>query len=95
MKFTTGNLMVLDIYVPTFNLAFEYQGHHHYHDSKLFGGCMSHQQRDYEKHHLSGSHGITLIEVPYWWQRDKDSLATTLHKYRPDISSLELVQTSM
>jgi hypothetical protein len=29
--------------------------------------------------------GITLIEIPYWWDGSIDSLANTIHKYRPDL----------
>src|SRR5688572_26691703 len=27
--------------------------------------------------------GVTLIEVPYWWDRTKGSLEATVHKVRP------------
>lgn len=29
--------------------------------------------------------GITLIPIPFWWDRTLPSLAATIHKYRPDI----------
>jgi hypothetical protein len=29
--------------------------------------------------------GITLIEIPYWWDFEADSLIATIHSYRPDI----------
>jgi hypothetical protein len=29
--------------------------------------------------------GITLITVPFWWDRRVESLAATIQKYRPDI----------
>jgi hypothetical protein len=32
--------------------------------------------------------GITLIEIGYWWDGTKDSLAATIHSHRPDIISL-------
>src|SRR4051812_43605229 len=31
--------------------------------------------------------GITLIEVPYWWNFNKESLAATIHNVRPDLIS--------
>jgi hypothetical protein len=31
--------------------------------------------------------GITLIEVPYWWDGKKESLAATIHHFRSDIIS--------
>jgi ATP-dependent DNA ligase len=29
--------------------------------------------------------GITLIEVPYWWDRKYESLASTIYSQRPDL----------
>jgi hypothetical protein len=29
--------------------------------------------------------GITLIEIPYWWDCKIESLAATIHKYKPDL----------
>jgi hypothetical protein len=29
--------------------------------------------------------GITLIEVPYWWDGKYASLAATVYSYRPDL----------
>lgn len=31
------------------------------------------------------SEGVTLIQVPYWWDKSVASLAATILKYRPDI----------
>ena len=33
--------------------------------------------------------GITLIEVPYWWDRTYDSLASTVYNKRPDLFDTE------
>ena len=33
--------------------------------------------------------GITLIEVPYWWDRDITSLAATVYNSRPDLFETE------
>jgi hypothetical protein len=29
--------------------------------------------------------GITLIEVPYWWDRKSESLAATIYSQRPEL----------
>ena len=29
--------------------------------------------------------GITLIEVPYWWDKQVSSLASTIYNTRPDL----------
>ena len=31
------------------------------------------------------SKGITLIEVPYWWDRKYESLQATVYSQRPDL----------
>jgi hypothetical protein len=49
-------------------------------------------QRDLEKKMLCQKEGITLIDVPYWWQSDKESLVATIAKYRPDVSSIKYIE---
>jgi len=29
--------------------------------------------------------GVTLVQVPYWWQRDKESITSALHNFKPDL----------
>ncbi len=29
--------------------------------------------------------GITLIEVPFWWDQTYESIAATIHTIRPDL----------
>jgi len=81
----TGSPMVFDIYIRALKLAFEYQGHHHFHDHYMFGDVAEKKIRDEDRRHACKSNGITLIEVPYWWHRDKESIIALLHHYRPDI----------
>jgi hypothetical protein len=42
--------------------------------------------RDKEKKTACSSQGITLIEIPFWWDLHIESLAATIIKYRPDLS---------
>jgi len=79
--------MVFDIYVPTLGLAFEYQGRQHYKDHLVYGATKEYKDRDEEKRQRCSLAQITLIEVPYWWRHDKESIVAILHKYRPDITS--------
>lgn len=96
--------MELDIWIPSFNLAFEFQGLylqslmllgiHHYRES--FNKALSVQRaRDSSKKDACNSRGITLIEIPYWWDGKEGKvvllvtpleslLATVLH-HRPDL----------
>jgi len=81
----SGHPMIFDVYVPSLQMTFEYQGHQHYHTTNLFGEQMNYYQHDSEKRNACISMGLTLIEVPYWWKRDKESIVALLHKLRPDI----------
>jgi hypothetical protein len=77
----------LDIYLPTERLAFEYQGEHHFYDIYALGPQWYQQERDEEKRKVCKELGITLIEIPYWWDRTNESLMATIHNYRPDLCS--------
>ena len=57
----------LDVFFPKELLAFEYQGEHHYFDVYVLGDSWNQKQRDQEKRELCLQNGITLIDVPYWW----------------------------
>ncbi len=84
LQFPTGYNMQLDIFLPDISLAFEYQGQHHYH-GHYSGADTSCPMRDSHKRVACKATGISLIEIPYWWDNKKDSLAATIKKYRPDI----------
>lgn len=43
------------------------------------------KKRDLHKSALLQEKGITLIEIPYWWNRSYESLLATIHKQRPDL----------
>jgi Double zinc ribbon len=58
----------LDIFVPSLNLAFEYQGQQHFHPIRLWGGSQGLQdlqERDSRKAKLCASCGIDLIAIDY------------------------------
>ncbi len=76
--------MTLDIFLPELQLAVEYQGNQHYKMHFLFGSPSDQQQRDAEKRQQCRKLGISLIEVPYWWDKNKASLVATIHHVRPD-----------
>ena len=72
----------LDLFLPKEKLAFEYQGEQHYHDIFALGHRWRQQQKDTEKREICSSNGITLIEVPYWWDQETSSLIATINKHQ-------------
>jgi len=81
----TGHLMIFDIYVSSWNIVIEYHGIQHYHDHYMFGDVSSIKERDDMKRVCCICHNMTYLEVPYWWQRDKESIIGIIHQVRPDI----------
>lgn len=77
--------MELDAFIPTLGLAFEYQGEHHYHDIYALGNKWSQKMKDDEKKTACEEKGITLIEIPFWWNRERSSLMATIHRKRQDL----------
>ncbi len=63
-------------------------GIQHYTTHYLFGDHKLQQQRDIEKRQICQQAGITLIDIPYWWDHKLASLMATIHKIRPDIFPL-------
>ncbi len=43
------------------------------------------QQRDKVKQDRCSTFGITLIIIPYWWDKKIESLTHTIHLHRPDV----------
>ncbi len=58
----------VDIFIPSINVAIEYQGKQHYQPVSIFGGedgFRLTQVRDDHKRELLATHGVTLIEWHY------------------------------
>jgi hypothetical protein len=80
-----GQRVELDIYLPTLALAFEYQGEPHYKTITVFGDHSRQRRVDERKKLKCKAQGISLIEIPYWWDGLAESLVATIQRYRPDI----------
>ena len=75
----------LDIYLPRERLAFEYHGEHHFIDIFALGNRWHQKQRDDEKRTICEQNGICLVEIPFYWDFEKESLKATIQRQRPDL----------
>lgn len=86
------NSVQLDIFIPKYNLGFEYHGEHHYKDIPAFGHLDMQQTRDNEKIALCEKYNVKLIVIPYWWDGELDSLSNTIEKVYPGILNSKKVK---
>jgi len=77
--------MEIDLYIPAYSLAFEYHGEQHFQWSYKYGSEEKQKLRDSEKREMCEKFGLTLIEIPFWWNQTTRSLMQTVHKHRPDL----------
>lgn len=82
----SGLAIEFDVFVPSRNLALEYQGYHHYNEIAAFGSLELYQERDKEKQALATQHGISLVAVPFSWDNTQSSLRQIIHEQCPTIS---------
>lgn len=84
----------IDVYLPSINLGFEYQGPHHYKELVMFEGkgntlefrIFLHQAKlDEIKLKVCKTRGITLIPIPHWWDGSQESLVATIKDARPEL----------
>jgi hypothetical protein len=84
MKFVdTRKKAELDVYIPSLALAFEHQGEQHY-GLHLWGQTQRVVKNDEEKRDICKRLGITLIEVPFWWNKSKEQMEAAIWRVRPD-----------
>lgn len=83
----SGINMELDIYFPDILLAFEFHGVQHYNDTHR-GKLEQQLRRDKEKIEACSHANITLIIVPYWWNKSAASLAATVLQHTPSVAHL-------
>ena len=87
----TNREMELDIWIPELKLAFEYQGEWHFIEhwsvgsGSTRGSLTDTQFRDEEKRVACRENGITLIEVDFTWDRERDSVVKKLEEEAPEI----------
>jgi len=69
LKFLGQTRTELDIFVPDLSLAFEYNGEYHYKSVVVFNDVSTVQKRDKFKRDFCFQCGITLITIPFWWDK--------------------------
>jgi len=80
-------ILRIDVYLPELKLGLEYQGEQHFAD--IFGEIPSEALvKDEEKLGVLEHKGITLIEIPFWWDSTDASLLQTIIRRRPDLKPL-------
>jgi hypothetical protein len=62
-------------------LAFEYQGKHHYVDVYQYGSQWLYKERDDYKKMACAEKGITVIEIPFYWDFEQESLRATIQQH--------------
>jgi hypothetical protein len=67
------------------SLAFEYQGETHFFSSHTYGSASKRQQNDIKKMKFAKEFGITVIPVPFWWNKSSASLVSTIRSHRPEL----------
>ncbi len=77
-------------------MAIEYNGEYHYKFVPVYLSIISSsllfrhaswkvQERDKLKRWICSRDGITLVVIPYWWNKTPESIARTIHEARPDM----------
>ena len=77
----SGSSIQFDVFIPTLSIGIEYQGEQHYDEiPAAFGLAEVYRDRDFEKFQICDQHSVTLLEIPYWWDRSLSSLSRTFSK---------------
>jgi len=80
IRFKLSNAKIsVDIFIPDYNLAVEYQGEQHFNSIQKWGGdnaLINIQKRDKEKKEKLKQSNIELIEIDYRWDGRKESIET-------------------
>lgn len=75
--FCKNTNLLIDFYVPSFNLFIEYNGRQHYEPVERFGGqdaYMKQKERDIALKQYCKKHNIRLVEIPYTEYRNIEDI---------------------
>jgi hypothetical protein len=70
-----SNEMEFDVYMPKLKLGFKYFSEQQY---RL-------RRKNTKMHEACSASGITLIDIPYWWNKEKNSLFASIARHRPEL----------
>eukprot|EP01124_Arcella_intermedia_P030923 TRINITY_DN6874_c0_g1_i19.p1 TRINITY_DN6874_c0_g1~~TRINITY_DN6874_c0_g1_i19.p1 ORF type:complete len:242 (-),score=77.34 TRINITY_DN6874_c0_g1_i19:25-750(-) len=70
--------MELDIWIPKYQLAIEYQGEQHYYGVLAWATHQDQRERDTIKKRICQDNNLRLICVPYWWDNSPQTLKSLL-----------------
>jgi hypothetical protein len=96
LQFSSGARMELDVFIPELKLALEYQGQQYFLEEEKFSKRLyierAHQKREgllddfFDQFCVVCSRqGITLVEIPYWWDMKVESLQAIIHEAKKNI----------
>eukprot|EP00026_Physarum_polycephalum_P001627 Phypoly_transcript_01629.p1 GENE.Phypoly_transcript_01629~~Phypoly_transcript_01629.p1 ORF type:complete len:1030 (-),score=139.53 Phypoly_transcript_01629:75-3164(-) len=81
----TESILELDAFIPSFNIAFEFQDDYHYITTWYNQESLrTIREKDDIKKQISHQNQITLIVIPNWWDGRVESLMATIRFHRPD-----------
>jgi len=83
-----GTKLEFDFFMPSVHLAIEYQGEQHFHWTNLHGSPEERQKNDVHKREACMLIGVTLIEIPYYWEASYRALQLIILEHRPDLVSI-------
>ena len=72
-----------DIFIPSLNLAIEYQGEQHYDEIPSISSIQVAQSRDIGKLSRSSKLSVHIIFIPYWWDLSLASLLSSILSSSP------------
>lgn len=70
----SGSQIEIDVFIPSHQIGFEYNGKHHYSELTSFGSLEMYKHRDFEKVELCKKLNIELHVIPYLWNGTADDL---------------------
>jgi len=85
--FSNNEKMFFDLFLPSLGLAIEYHGEQHFQDIEFFKPQLYTSKRDLEKKNKCEEFGITILEIPYWWDLSKEGIIHAIEKQHPRLIS--------